>query len=278
MAGGAHAAAAHEAAHGAAPHVSAPEETWLHFLYNWFGIPDWLAVSLLVGLFLAAFFWRLSRQLGVYPSSWKQTLWEMAVEFFESLCRSAIGPGGEKYAPIIGSFFTYILLLNLIGLIPGMMSPTAHPYITIGLAMASLLIVHTIAVKELGIKNYVLHYVDRPFPHPLVNIAFNAVTLAPFVHLIGEFAKLVSLSIRLFGNIFGEDTVIFQFASLGMITLHAFGLLPKPITVPLPFQLPVVLLHVLIAFIQAFVFSSLTAVYIALFVGHHEETHEGHAA
>lgn len=87
---------------------------------------------------------------------------------------------------------------------------------------------------------------------------------------------MISLSIRLFGNIFGEDTVIFQFASLGMITLHAFGLLPNPITVPLPFQLPVVLLHVLVAFIQAFVFSSLTAVYISLFVAHHEEGNEGH--
>jgi F-type H+-transporting ATPase subunit a len=110
------------------------------------------------------------------------------------------------------------------------------------------------------------------------NIFFNIFTLAPVVHLVGEFSKLLSLSIRLFGNIFGEDTVIFQFASLGMITLHAFGLLPKPITVPLPFQFPVVLLHVLVAFIQAFVFSSLTAVYIALFVAHHEGEHEGHAA
>lgn len=274
MAGGTHAVAAQEAAHGAIQHVSAPEETWLHFLYNWFGIPDWLAISVLVGLLLVAFFWRLSRQLSVYPSSWKQTLWEMAVEFFESLCRSAIGHGGEKYAPVIGSFFTYILLLNLIGLLPGMMSPTAHPYITIGLAMASLLIVHTIAVRELGIKNYLLHYVDRPFPKLPLNVVFNIVTLAPVVHLFGEFSKLISLSIRLFGNIFGEDTVIFQFASLGMITLHAFGLLPKPITVPIPFQLPVMLLHILVAFIQAFVFSSLTAVYIALFVAHPEEAHE----
>ncbi|MCX7643040.1 MAG: F0F1 ATP synthase subunit A, partial [Armatimonadetes bacterium] len=219
-----------------------------------------------------------SKRLSLYPSGF-QTLWEMAVEFFESLCRSAIGQGGEKYAPLIGSFFIYILLLNLVGLIPGFMSPTAHPYITIGLAIASLTIVHAIAIKELGLKNYLLHYVDRPFPNPIVNVAFNIVTLAPIVHLVGEFSKLISLSIRLFGNIFGEDTVIFQFASLGMITLHAFGLLPKPITVPLPFQLPVVLLHVLVAFIQAFVFSALTSVYIALFVSGHEEEAEGkHAA
>ncbi len=267
---------AHGAGHGGAS-IIAPEETWLHFLYLWFGIPDWLAVSLLIGLLLVVIFWRLSRRLQLFPRGF-QTLWEIAVEFFEDLCRSAIGPGGERFAPVIGSFFTYILLLNLVGLIPGFMSPTAHPYITIGLAIASLTIVHSIAVKELGLKNYILHYIDRPFPNPFINVAFNIVTLAPIVHLVGEFSKLVSLSIRLFGNIFGEDTVIFQFASLGMITLHAFGLLPKPITVPLPFQLPVVLLHVLVAFIQAFVFSSLTAVYIALFVAHHEGAHEEHAA
>lgn len=281
MVGGELATAAHGAAHSAghsSVHVSAPEETWLHFLYIWFGIPDWLVISLLVGLALVILFWRMSKRLNLYPQGF-QTLWEIAVEFFENLCKSAIGPGGEKYAPLIGSFFTYILLLNLIGLVPGFMSPTAHPYITIGLAIASLTIVHSIAIKELGLKNYLLHYVDRPFPNPLVNAAFNIVTLAPIVHLIGEFSKLISLSIRLFGNIFGEDTVIFQFASLGMITLHAFGLLPKPITLPLPFQLPVVLLHVLVAFIQAFVFSSLTAVYIALFVSHHEEAYEeGHTA
>ena len=273
--------AAHGAAHGVgqgAVHVSAPEETWLHFLYQTLGIPDWLAVSLLVAVGMVGFFWWLSHRLALVPQTFAQTLWEMAVEFFESLCRSAIGPGGERYAPLIGTFFTYIVLLNLIGLIPGFMSPTAHPYITIGLALASLTIVHTIAIKELGLKNYLLHYFDRPFPNLFANIFFNIFTLAPVVHLVGEFSKLLSLSIRLFGNIFGEDTVIFQFASLGMITLHAFGLLPKPITVPLPFQFPVVLLHVLVAFIQAFVFSSLTAVYIALFVAHHEGEHEGHAA
>ncbi|MFA0749663.1 MAG: hypothetical protein SLRJCFUN_000066 [Candidatus Fervidibacter sp.] len=274
--------AAHTAAHGAghgAVHVSAPEETWLHFLYQTLGIPDWLALSLLVAVGMVGFFWWLSRRLTLIPQTSAQTLWEMAVEFFESLCKSAIGPGGERFAPLIGTFFTYIVLLNLIGLVPGFMSPTAHPYITIGLAAASLTIVHTIAIKELGLKNYLLHYVDRPFPNLFFNIVFNIVTLAPVVHLVGEFSKLISLSIRLFGNIFGEDTVIFQFASLGMITLHAFGLLPKPITVPLPFQFPVVLLHVLVAFIQAFVFSSLTAVYIALFLSHHEEAHEeGHAA
>jgi F-type H+-transporting ATPase subunit a len=274
--------AAHSAAHGAghgAVHVSAPEETWLHFLYQTLGIPDWLALSLLVAVGMVGFFWWLSRRLTLIPQTSAQTLWEMAVEFFESLCKSAIGPGGERFAPLIGTFFTYIVLLNLIGLIPGFMSPTAHPYITIGLAAASLTIVHAIAIKELGLKNYLLHYFDRPFPNLLANIVFNIFVPTPLIHLIGEFAKLLSLSIRLFGNIFGEDTVIFQFASLGMITLHAFGLLPKPITVPLPFQFPVVLLHVLVAFIQAFVFSSLTAVYIALFLSHHEEAHEeGHAA
>ncbi|GBC97941.1 ATP synthase subunit a [bacterium HR17] len=266
------------AAHGAGMHVSAPEETWLHGVYKILGIPDWLTVSLVVAVGLVVFFWWLSQRLDIVPRSRWQVMWEMAVEFFEGLARSAIGPGGEKYAPVIGSFFTYILLLNLIGLIPGFMSPTAHPYITIGLAAASLTIVHAVAIKELGFKNYLLHYVDRPFPNPLVNAIFNVVTLAPLVHLIGEVSKLISLSIRLFGNIFGEDTVIYQFALLGITAVKALGFLPSWAQVPMPFQLPVVLLHVLVAFIQAFVFSSLTAVYIALFVAHHEGHGEAHNA
>ena len=273
--------AAHGAAHGVgqgAVHVSAPEETWLHFLYQTLGIPDWLAVSLLVAVGMVGFFWWLSHRLALVPQTFAQTLWEMAVEFFESLCRSAIGPGGERYAPLIGTFFTYIVLLNLIGLIPGFMSPTAHPYITIGLALASLTIVHTIAIKELGLKNYLLHYVERPFPSAIANFFLNLFTMAPLAHLIGEFAKLISLSIRLFGNIFGEDTAIYQFALLGITAVQAMGFLPSWAQVPLPFQFPVLVLHLIVAFIQAFVFSSLTAVYIALFVAHHGEAHEEHAA
>ncbi len=261
------------AAHAArAPSISAPEETWFHWLYTTVGLPDWFTISLLTGVTLGLFFWYVSRRLQTFPKG-MQTLLEVAVEFVDSLCRTLIGPKGRDYVPLIFTFFVYIFLLNLVGLLPGMMSPTAHPYITLGLATASLLIVHFSAIRELGLKNYLLHYVDRPFQNLWGNIILNVLTLGPIVHLLSQFARLISLSMRLFGNIFGEDSTIYQFAVVGMMLGQFF--LPSWAQVPIPFQLPVALLHLLVALIQAFVFSALTAVYIGLFLAHHEKESEG---
>ncbi|MCS7224494.1 MAG: F0F1 ATP synthase subunit A [Armatimonadetes bacterium] len=269
-------AAAHGVAHkGAGASIAAPEETWFHWVYLTVGIPDWLTVSILVAFGLVLFSLFLSRRLETFPKG-VQTVVEMGVEFVDNLCQSVIGPRGRDYVPLIFTFFIYIFLLNLIGLIPGMMSPTAHPYITLGLAIASLLMVHFSAIRELGLKNYLLHYVDRPFRNVWGNIFFNFFTLGPFVHLLSQLARLISLSMRLFGNIFGEDTTIYQFALLGMLVGQAF--LPSWVQVPLPFQLPVALLHLLVALVQAFIFSALTAVYIGLFIGHHEEEEEERAS
>lgn len=263
------------------PSVTPPEETWFHFVWlltqrTHFPIPDWLLLCWLVIIILAIWAWWTRRQLQLFPTSTNQNIAELFVEGIQNLSVSIIGSKGVKYAPLIGTLFIYILILNLLGIIPGLMSPTAHPYVTIGLAIAALLSVHIIAIRENGFKGYLSHYIDKPLLGNPLTAWMLPITI--LIHIIGELAKVMSLSMRLFGNIFGEDVVIYQFALLGLAVFGALRRyigLPSPFEVLFPFQIPIVLLHVLISIVQAFVFAILTSVYIMMFLEHeeHEPNH-----
>jgi F-type H+-transporting ATPase subunit a len=258
------------------PSIAPPEETWFHFVWlltqkTRFPIPDWLFISWLVIIGLVFWAWWTKRTLKPNDGSVNQTVAEWFVEAIENFAVSVIGPKGHIYAPLIGTLFIYILLLNLIGLIPGFMSPSSHPYVTIGLAVAAIASVHFIALRELGIKGYLMHYVDKPLLSSILTAWMVPVTIC--IHIVSEAAKVVSLSMRLFGNIFGEDVVLYQFALLGLATYGFFRKLiglPTPFQMLFPFQLPVVLLHILIGIVQAYVFSLLTGVYIGMFLQHEE--------
>ncbi len=267
-----------ELAHGAnQTSIAPPEETWFHFVWlltkdTRFPIPDWLFLCWLVIGGLVVWAWWTKRNLKPISTSANQTVAEWFVEAIDGLAVSAIGERGRAYTPLIGTLFIYILTLNLIGLLPGFMSPTSHPYVTIGLAIAAIASVHFIAVKELGIKGYLMHYIDKPLLGNPLTAWMVPVTIC--IHIVSEFAKVISLSMRLFGNIFGEDVVLYQFALLGLAAYGFFrGLigLPPPFQMLFPFQLPVALLHLLIGVVQAFVFSLLTAVYIGMFLQHEED-------
>lgn len=230
----------------------------------------WLLVAIFVALAIALFVVLASRKMELIPGRMQCAL-EFIVEGFINFTRGITGERGVKYAPIIGSFFLYILCLNAIGLIPGMVSPTANPNVTIALALTAFLIAQGIAVKELGPGGYLSHLAQEPktlpvFLWPLVPLFFA-------IHVIGEIAKPISLSMRLLGNIFGEDTVLVALAGLAA-TLG----LPSVLRY-LPFQFPIQVLAILTSVIQALVFSALLAVYISLGLPHehHDEEH-GEAA
>ncbi|HEX29119.1 TPA: ATP synthase F0 subunit A, partial [Candidatus Poribacteria bacterium] len=160
------------------------------------------------------------------------------------------------YTPFVISFFVSILLMNLIGLVPGFISPTSNLNTTIALALIAVIGVQIIAIKEIGIWRYIKHFLGEPL------------WLSPLMfplHVIGELAKVLSLSIRLFGNIFGEDTIIAVLA--GMSPYFILGKVEIPY---IPYQLPMMLFGLLTAFLQALVFSVLTSIYIALFIGEEE--------
>ena len=174
-----------------------------------------------------------------------QNVLEVIVEGLENFVVDITGPEGRAFFPYLGTIFLYILLSNLLGLIPGFFSPTANLNTTLSLAICTFILTHAIGIKFHGAK-YFKHFLGPVLP--LAPIMF-------VIELIGHFARVMSLSIRLFGNIFGKEKVLGIFFALA-------GLYLAP--------LPILFLGILVSFIQAVVFMLLSIVY---FAGAMEEAH-----
>jgi F-type H+-transporting ATPase subunit a len=235
--------------------------TWLHFFYTYHIIPHWLPEATLVSWFIIAGLSLLAiastRNLKSIPNG-LQNLMEMVVSTLDGFVKGLVGPQHDsRFTPLIGTFFVYILVMNLFGLIPGFISPTANINTTVSLALTAFVLVQYYGIKHVGLKNYLRHFAGDP------------IWLAPLmipIHIIGELARPLSLSIRLFGNMFGEDMVI------GILILVVIQVLGK---IPLPAQFPMLLLGVFTSFVQALVFSTLVAIYISLAISQeHEGAHD----
>ncbi|MFQ6082507.1 MAG: F0F1 ATP synthase subunit A [Candidatus Aminicenantia bacterium] len=200
-------------------------------------IPAHIVISLIVMVFLILFLGLASRKLKLLPSNLQQIL-EILVEGFESLLVDIIGEEGKKYLPLIGTLGLFIFFCNISGLIPGFMSPTSTLNVTVGCAVVAFIYYHWQGIKTHGVLGYLKHFMG-PIP-------WLAPLLLP-IELISHFSRPLSLSIRLFGNIFGEELLILIIVSL------------IPFLVPLPFMV----LAIFTALVQAFVFIVLTAIYIA---------------
>lgn len=201
---------------------------------------------------------------------------QMAIELIfgglYSLFQAIIGPSARRYTPYLGSLFLFIWINNLMGLVPLMHSSTSAFNTTFSLAICTFCLVQGVALKENGVLGYLHHMAGSP--RSGLEWGFS-VLLFP-LHLLGEFIKPISLSLRLFGNIFGEDTLIATMVILGTGLLAGIGL---PFGIPL--QFPFLFLGLLTCTVQALVFTLLSTVYIALMLPHHEhaeqEEHEGSA-
>jgi len=184
-----------------------------------------------------------------------QCIWEWVYQTFGNFSRSMIGEEkGSQFTPILATFFIYIFLLNLGGIIPGFLSATAGLNMTVALALCCFCAVQYFGFKHQGL-GYLKHFVGEPWWFFPINIP---------IHVIGELARPLSLSIRLFGNIFGEDAVIANLIVLGVIGLGTGGWM-----IPIPFQFPMLLFGIFGAFIQALVFTMLSASYIGSVVEVH---------
>lgn len=237
--------------------------TWLHFLYTKHILPDWLPemvpITWLVIIILSLTVVLASRGLRVRNPGRFQTFLEFAVSALDNFVRGMVGKEARTLTPVIGTFFIYILSLNLFGLIPGFTSPTANFNTTLAFALTAIIIVQYFGITRLGPIGYIKHFLGEP------------IWLAPMmfpIHIIGELAKPLSLSIRLFGNIFGEETVI---AVLILITIKV--ILAKVGFLYLPLQFPMMLLAIFGACIQALIFSMLTGIYISVAITDHEKEH-----
>ena len=207
-------------------------------------VPDYLVMVLIVAVVLALVLGLSSRRLTLVPGR-RQTVVEMIVQLFEGLVVDSVGPAGRKYVPVIGTVGLFIFGCNMVGLIPGFMSPTSKLNVTVGCAAVVFVYYHAQGVKAQGLKY---------FKHFLGPVPFLAPLMIP-IEVISHFSRPVSLSMRLFGNIFAEELLIVIMASI------------IPFLLPLPFMA----VAIFTSLIQSFVFVLLSCIYIAGAVAHEEE-------
>ncbi len=222
--------------------------------------PDLIPNTLFVVLFLSIFFFLVTRNLKRIPEGNGQTLLEVFVGGIMDFFGGILGEGGRKYLPFVGSFFIFILSLNYIGLIPGFQAPTADLNTTLALGVTAVIGVQIIAIKENGFGGYIKHLVGNP--------TWLGFLMFP-IEIVAQLSRAGSLAIRLFGNIFGEKSVVIQLTGLGIIPIGAYFL-------PVPVQVPMVFFAMFGGLLQAFVFTLLTTIYIVLFIEHHDDAHEAH--
>ena len=208
-------------------------------------IPDYVVMSLIVAAFLVLFFGLAGRRRKLVPGKLQDVL-ELVIEFFQGLLTDIIGPEGKKYLPMVGTVGLFIFFSNILGLIPGFMSPTSKLNVTVGCALTVFVYYHYQGMKSQGVLKYLKHFMG---PIPLL-----APLMIP-IELISHFSRPVSLSIRLFSNIFAEEVLIVVIASI------------IPYVLPLPFMA----LSLFTGLLQAFVFVLLSCIYISGAVAHAEE-------
>ena len=198
-----------------------------------------------------------------------QNGFEWVVESMEDVTGGMLGRHNERYFPFIMAIFFYILTMNLIGIVPGFKSATSTLDVTLALALITFLYVQWSGIRNLGPLGYIDHLAGSP--RDVIGFAMLPVMIP--VHVLGELVKPVSLSCRLFGNIFGEDTLIVVFVSASALCLKASLLVlgaPPLMGITALFML----LQTLTSIVQALIFSLLTTVYLYMMLPHGEHTHE----
>ena len=208
-------------------------------------IPDAAIMTLLLLLLIAILFPLAARRFHRDKPSKVQSFLEMIVSFLRDLTEETVGHGGRKYLTIVGGLFLFIAMGNLFGLFFFLQPPTGALSTTVALAVVSFVYFNYQGIKEHGLGGYLKHFMG-----PLLLIA----PLFFVIEIIGTFARILSLSLRLFMNIFGEHTTTNVFASL------------VPIVVPWPMMA----LGIFTALLQAYVFALLTAVYVSGATAHEE--------
>src|SRR2546422_2014817 len=219
--------------------------TWLGAL----GLPEKIATAGLVAGLLVVFAALVSRKLGATDAALEpedsitaRNLAESLVEAISGLAEGVIGHGAQRYVPLLASFFVFILACNLIGLVPGFSPPTSDFNITFGLGLVSFVAYQVAGAREHGLR-YVKQFLGSVgFLYPLML----------FVELFTHAFRPVSLAIRLFANMTADHEVVEIFTSL------------TKIGIPVAFYF----LGAFVAVVQAFIFTMLSAIYIALAVSH----------
>lgn len=218
-------------------------------------ITDTVVMTWLISLGLIILAVVSCASLKIVPKGF-QNLLEVLVEQILQLSEGMMGHKKAKFfLPLMGTLTLFILISNLIGLIPGLKAPTGNWNTTIALALIVFILTHFFGIKEKGLIGYFKHFVGP--------IWWLAPLMVP-IHLIGELAKPFSLSIRLFANMMSKHMALGCLALLIVIFSKKAILFVQTLFIPLFLPPVIMILGVLTCFIQTFVFVFLSMVYISI--------------
>jgi F-type H+-transporting ATPase subunit a len=214
-------------------------------------IPDHLVMIGVIVVFVLVVCLIARSRLSVEHPGRFQIVLEEIVTFLVDQLKQNIGPKGPRFLPLIGSIGIFIFFANQMGKIPGLMSPTANLNTTVGCALTVWVYYHFQGIKAQGIVAYIKHFAVPPG-----SPVFIAPLMFP-IEIISHLSRVMSLSLRLFGNIFGEEVVVLIMGSL----------------IPFIVPLPMIVLGLVTGGLQAFIFILLTMIYLAGAV-HTEHEHD----
>jgi F-type H+-transporting ATPase subunit a len=179
------------------------------------------------------FAWLVTRRLQNEPGP-VQTAVEGIIATIENAVAAVAPEQTQRIMPFIGSLWVFLVVANLSGLLPGAHSPTRDLSATAGLAFLVFLSTHWFGIRSQGVKNYLHHYIS---PNPI---------LLPF-HLISEVTRTIALAVRLFGNMMSLEMA-------ALLILMVAGFLAP---------VPILMLHIIEALVQAYIFGMLALIYVA---------------
>lgn len=248
-------------------HTLLPDNHLVHALVKYENV----LFAAVAGLILSAIFLLGTRKLTIVPGKFQNFL-EVVVEGLQNFFGDILGRHGKTFVPFIGTLFLYIWCMNMMGMVPFLKSSTADLNTTLALAICVFVVVQSTAFIKLGPKNYLDHLAGQP-REPIM--FFLAPVLFVLFFLLDVMIPPMTLALRLFGNITGEDTLLGAFLDLGTNQLfHPAGILSF-LGGMIAFFATVIFrfLSLLLGSIQALVFSLLTTIYILMVLPHEEHSH-----
>lgn len=198
---------------------------------------NYITMEILVAAIIVVLFAALRPRLSADKPGTLQHCFELIYDFVRGQAEEQIGHDGPKYIPFCGTLFIFILFMNLIGVVPGFESPTMTPSVTAGCALATFLYYNVVGVMAIGPLKYAGHFVG-----PVPAMAFLMIPIEIASHL----GRPLSLTIRLFANMFAGEKVTVVF--MGLVALGVPALFMG--------------LHVFVSILQAYVFMVLTMMYV----------------
>lgn len=199
---------------------------------------DFIVMQLLVMVLLIITLFVLRSRLSVDRPGKLQHIFEIIYQFINGEADDQVGHDGHHHVTIFMTFFLFILFANLIGIIPGFVSPTQSHYVTAGCAILAFVYYNIVGLKKNGLWKYTKHFFG-PIP-----------ALAPLmfpIEIISHLARPLSLTVRLFANMYAGEKVMMTFLGLTYLVVPAIFMG----------------LHVFVALLQAYIFVLLTMIYVA---------------